>query len=449
MWETGFGVLSLLLFSGAVLPLVRSNQSINLVETGSDPMLQYAFAIAYGVMCLYAVRKVQRPTDLWLDFWPAWVLVIYTFGSVAWSDAPSVTVRRAAALFASTLFGHYLAARFRQEHVRLLAITLAVALGASLLFGLLSADAFAEFGGDGLRGVFLKKNALGRIAALSLVLFIVLGISAGVTKKIATAGLVLSLLTLSMSQSMSAMVTAGATTMLMVLMVAYRSHRISGVTVALLLVLSCAIGFLTAPISLEELAEAVGRDGTLTGRTPLWQASLETVYDRPWLGYGFGAFWLGLEGPSSDIWSAFVWHPPHSHNGFLDLLLELGVVGLVLYLAMFAESLRRALRVFQGTGLMSVWALTFLVFLVSSNLTESALLKQNNLFWVLYVATAASLHRRVPTTAAGWRIGASENANESRLAPVPAAAVDEAGRQRVRTSSRIRSNRAPHAVGEA
>jgi O-antigen ligase len=83
------------------------------------------------------------------------------------------------------------------------------------------------------------------------------------------------------------------------------------------------------------------------------------------------------------------WHVAQSHNGFLDLVEELGVVGLGLFLANFIMSMRRGLlwaRTERAT--IGLWPLAFLSFTFLFNLTEGSILRQDNLLWVLYVATS-------------------------------------------------------------
>ena len=132
---------------------------------------------------------------------------------------------------------------------------------------------------------------------------------------------------------------------------------------------------------------------TITGRTKLWSLLLEMIKKRPWLGYGYGAFWLGNDGPSAEVWRVITWwKPPHAHNGWLDLWLELGLLGLISFLIGFLFNIIRALnlmRLHQKSE--TIWPLLYLVFIVLFNLTTSTLMVQNEIFWVLYVAVSFSL----------------------------------------------------------
>jgi O-antigen ligase len=143
---------------------------------------------------------------------------------------------------------------------------------------------------------------------------------------------------------------------------------------------------------------AMGKSSTLTNRIPLWGLVLEAIGKRPWLGYGYSSFWQGWHGDSAHICRVAGWIPPHAHNGFLDVCLDLGLVGLTIFLLGVVFALCRAVRSARRTTTVGgLWPITFLTFLLLYNLTESLILRQHNLFWLLYVA--ATLSR--PEQAAG------------------------------------------------
>jgi exopolysaccharide production protein ExoQ len=71
---------------------------------------------------------------------------------------------------------------------------------------------------------------------------------------------------------------------------------------------------------------------TLTGRLPLWSMALQFVAERPILGYGFYSFWTPAH--IQYFSQRLDWDVPESHNGYIELLLSLGLVGLSLYLTL-------------------------------------------------------------------------------------------------------------------
>ncbi|MGC2182936.1 MAG: hypothetical protein WA637_06645, partial [Terriglobales bacterium] len=107
----------------------------------------------------------------------------------------------------------------------------------------------------------------------------------------------------------------------------------------------------------------------------------------PWFGYGYGAFWRGYAGPSGVVWDAMGGEIFYSHNGFLDVWLDLGAIGLGLLILGYTIAFRRAV-ISAGVDHsdLSLWPLVFLMFLLLSNLTEGSLMRANTLPWILYTA---------------------------------------------------------------
>lgn len=137
---------------------------------------------------------------------------------------------------------------------------------------------------------------------------------------------------------------------------------------------------------------ALGKDSTLTGRTDIWGAVMESIMKRPILGYGYGGFWWGTHGEAYNIDSRVGWMVPYAHNGFLDIWLELGAVGLALVIATFIKAIRDGMRSLRGERSFYVqWCLSIVFLTVLYNLDEGTLLAQTELVWVLYVVACTGL----------------------------------------------------------
>jgi exopolysaccharide production protein ExoQ len=76
-----------------------------------------------------------------------------------------------------------------------------------------------------------------------------------------------------------------------------------------------------------DFVQDMGRDSTLTGRTELWGRLLGMVVN-PTFGAGFESFWLGDR--LKTLWNIYPWNPNEAHNGYLEVFLNLGWIGLVL-----------------------------------------------------------------------------------------------------------------------
>ncbi len=76
-------------------------------------------------------------------------------------------------------------------------------------------------------------------------------------------------------------------------------------------------------LSILDITSAVGREKNLTGRADVWRELVPVAMERPFMGYGFGGFWSSSVRNQFDI--------SDSHNGYLELILNIGMVGLMLY----------------------------------------------------------------------------------------------------------------------
>jgi exopolysaccharide production protein ExoQ len=296
-------------------------------------------------------------------------------------------------LLASMLFGTYLAVRYQpMEVLRMLAWALALTLllSCAIVLAWPSRGVMISPYEGAWRGVFTHKNDLARMMLLNIVAVLVLLGSAQRYRKLLWIDLVASVIVLVEAQSATAFLCAmilGASAVM--LAVCLRRPRYAPAVLALLPVLALA-----AWLSVDAVLAALGRDLTLTGRTGLWQALWPMIEARLWLGYGYQAFWIDPNGPAAVVWALAGWQAPSAHNGYLDLWLGLGLVGIVIFAAVFLQTLIRALRLARTVeGPRTYWTLLFLAMFLAYGFSEIVFMQQNDLFTVLFVIVA--LHSRL------------------------------------------------------
>ncbi len=78
----------------------------------------------------------------------------------------------------------------------------------------------------------------------------------------------------------------------------------------------------------HSVVEVTGSAETFFGRTELWNDCLSLV-KNPFLGEGYGNFWTGER--LAYLWDLHWWHPNQAHNGYVELYLNLGLLGLSLF----------------------------------------------------------------------------------------------------------------------
>jgi O-antigen ligase len=160
---------------------------------------------------------------------------------------------------------------------------------------------------------------------------------------------------------------------------------------------SVAIVVLTATLAyvlsnLDTFFQLLGKDATLTARVPIWKALLAMSVNHRWLGYGFDGFWT--KNLVNVKWILGGFAPGKAHNGFIDLMLELGLFGLGIFALAAIVAFRRAIQIIaRERTLESEWPLLILTLILLYNAFESDLVAQNGFLWVLFVAVSVSAQR--------------------------------------------------------
>lgn len=175
----------------------------------------------------------------------------------------------------------------------------------------------------------------------------------------------------------------------------WRYVRLSLVPILLMAGILMTIGFATGQVAFGEVGSnhdyisVLGMDIPLTGRATIWQGALEGLNkEGRWL-FGFG-----LEGFYGSNFKSYVSNiglgvfvPADSHNGYIDLILNFGVVGAFIFFVIGMKLYLNASRF--PTGGAKIAILSFLVLYLGSNLTESYFVKTSNItsfmFLVMFI----------------------------------------------------------------
>src|SRR5206468_7239709 len=116
--ERAFAIIVLFLSTGGLLPLLRLEAGVAIDDLEGDRVMQVTWIAVYAITMLLLARRTRE--TLALLYRERWLGLLCGLAatSILWSVAPDVTLRRTAALFATTGFGIYLAPRCT-AHARL------------------------------------------------------------------------------------------------------------------------------------------------------------------------------------------------------------------------------------------------------------------------------------------------------------------------------------------
>lgn len=323
----------------------------------------------------------------------AGLLAILALLSTFWSLDPLLTVRRSLPFALAALFGLYLATKFpvrRQLSVFWMAM-IVLALGSIVLatcFPAIGLERSAGHQGD-WQGVFTQKNACGRVMVLATA--VVLAHERLSLAKITS--MLIFIFVLIMSGSRGAWIIEAAVIALFCLLRSVsRSNSRSRVLILLAAVIGCIVLAFATWLYLPLLTKLIGRDTTFSGRTEIWAQVWAYILKRPIAGYGYAAFWQGMKGESFNVAAAVHFIVFHAHNGFLEIWLELGGAGLVLFTFSYFRAWRKLWPALcQGQINRIAWMLFILVLIALYDLDENTLLTANGLFWVVYVSALVNI----------------------------------------------------------
>jgi len=393
-WEK-FYVMSAFMFFVQAWQLTEVGESDSSTQRWLfDPTSFVAQGLLYSILGLLLFvhwKKVWRGLQS-----SGWVLALIAFAiaSAAWSLDPIFTLRRGTLLLATTIFGVYFGTCFDwEEQLGMLGWLFVISVVGSFI----AATILPRYGishdvhaGD-WKGIFPHKNLLGRQMALGI-LTMAIGRPRTVPRWVRYASLVAGAALMMLSHSGGAIIATVAILAAYPLLNILRWKRRN--TLPLWIALAPLVSALLLLVIMNSgtILKLVGRDATLTGRTPLWVGVEQAIDNKPTLGHGYAVFWVR---PSRDLNTALLagsWDAQSAQNGYLDLELDLGSVGMILFAFGFVVALWRSVNLFRtATSPVERWPLIYLLFFGVYNVVESDLLRLNTFLWVPYVAVVVGL----------------------------------------------------------
>jgi exopolysaccharide production protein ExoQ len=327
--------------------------------------------------------------------------------SVLWSIEPLFTVKRVVRLLTFLLASLSFAvvgwhARRFQNVVRPL---LTLLMAGSLVFGLISPELAIEQSEaseliGAWHGLAMQKNSLGALAGMGTVFWFHAWLTgSGARWRVLIGGaLCLSCLVLSRS-STSLMATVFALLLLLMMLRSSANLRpympyVVTLFAALLLIYSLAVLHLVpgSDLVLSPVTALTGKDLSFSGRTAIWDIINAHIAARPLLGTGYGAYWIGPVpySPSYEFVTRLYFYPTQSHNGYLEIINDLGVAGGVCLLGFLVVYVRQSFELLKTDLAQAALFLSLFFQQLVANLSEARwFLSTSADFAIMMVASVA------------------------------------------------------------
>jgi O-antigen ligase len=359
-----------------------------------SPLARFLWYPGYALIFVLMVRTLPQVIRL-AAFNPLLIICVVICGaSFLWSVDPAVTLRRAIAVMLTTIFGLVLAARYDWNGlVQRLAIVFGVTAVLSLLIGLFlpAYGIMSEIHVGAWRGAWIEKNYMGGFMAKGVIVmlcaFAMRPDRAWIWLPLCALCLLMVLLSTSKTALLISMIGIGGFIALRI----YRRYTFlrPALILSMLIVIGGIVGMLVfAP---DFTFGLIGKERTLTGRTDIWSGLIASIQTRPWLGHGYGVYWLDPIGSSYYVRLQLEWGIPSAHNGWLETWLSTGALGVGTFALLFIGTIILAFDRLRKGGTETYWVILSTVMFLGFSMSESTILQQNDLSWVIFVATSAKL----------------------------------------------------------
>lgn len=355
-----------------------------------EPIRPYIFGPIYLTALILLLYRATDALKRMRRHWPYLLFLIYALATVGWSWHPAKVF-----ITSGHLVGCYLvclsAALALENRQRLLIHVLVLYSFLIVLTTLATITFFPAQGimevGDKLRWVGLAPNA--NTLGMALLIAVWIGLvrffyAKNRASRISSLALViLSAICLYGSDSMTSSLLAllMAATLPLLIVVGRRTPLVAVLSGFFFLCIFSTF-FLTAYLVrpdlflTEKLFATIGRTSTFTGRTDLWKIALQAIRERPLLGWSFDA--------RLSVSDKFLFHGTYFHNGYLELLVAGGVVGLALVAALLIQMTFHLIRMLARDRQLFAANAVFLLVILLHNITEGSLGNSPHLFWLMF-----------------------------------------------------------------
>jgi O-antigen ligase len=250
-----------------------------------------------------------------------------------------------------------------------------------------------------LTGLTGDKNALGVITFVLLVgaLWQVLALlpkqnaERSRKRKLIAQGIVLAIgvFDLILANSVTSLVSFALAAVLLVAMNHRLMRRHPAAVHVLVLLIATAVGFVFLAGGKASAAHALGRDSSFSGRTEIWQ-NVIPLAPNALIGAGFESFWLN-PAVHEKLWAAMPGLPLNeAHDGYIEVYLELGLMGIALIGYMLFEGYRRSMRAYRRDPKLGALLVAYVVSAAMYSLTEAGFRMMNPIWLFLLLSVSAS-----------------------------------------------------------
>ncbi|RFA08448.1 hypothetical protein B7R54_03825 [Subtercola boreus] len=390
-------------------------------------VLVVGLSVASGVVLVRTTRGRGVP---WMRYSkPLAAFLVLCAASIVWSQYTFATALGATAQLVTAVAGVFIAVTLSWlEILRALGTALRWLLGLSLVFELFTAifvrgdlralwlfsggrgvpddyqwSTSSLFVGGPIQGIVGNRNLLAFLVLLALIVFAIEWVEK--TRRPVSSAVWIGVALLEHGLTRSATVLMATIVVAFVLVVALLIRRVPVERRLVVYPFGIAGVVILAIVSIrlaDDFFPLLGRSDNLTGRLAIWDTVVDLAWQHPWGGWGWISYWAPWVEPFKNLVVQDGTVYLQAHNAWIDIFLQLGVVGLFVFGCLIAATMVRSWWMavdppspivgvptpFQAISLLPLLLLTALVI---QSLTESRLLIEGNFLLLVLLATKVKL----------------------------------------------------------
>ena len=389
-----FFVLVFFTFMGTDLPFQESNIDAYAAET-TNIVNQIVFIFLFFSAAFLIIQNPKKTFSFIRAEKYLTLFILFCLLSFLWSDYGLISFKRSFQLFVTfiTILNAILYVR-TEFIISSFKIVCFIYLAVTFFSGLFIPQAIDQAFGT-WRGIELQKNLLGHTALMIFTLALYfLHYSQNVLTKFSNYLLiVLSILAVILSGSSTNLIGVIAVVLVLLVMnidkyyASLGNIRLFSIIVMLTIIFPILIISVYAPEILSFIPGFFGKDLTFTGRSSIWAYIWDEIQRKFWLGYGYGSYWIMGSSIIDKFQFSVGWKVNEAHNGFLEIMLQTGVIGFVLFISVLISFVYKIIKSDF------IIALLVLISIVIVNFSESFVFKERNsstlVFIFFYLLTTA------------------------------------------------------------
>ena len=398
------------------------------------------FGIIASLLAGFSIAIIIRERARW-SFnrlpYPLLAFFVLTVASLAWSFYPGATALGILATWMTVAGAFAVALCFSwPEFVFLLSRALRIILGLSIVFELVvslfirrpvlplvpapgvdysdlsnppkllywSRDLLFE--GGKIQGIVGNSSLLAFVALVGLIVFCVQFAAKSTHRGLTAFWIVVAVANIALTRSATITVALVVLAFVVIVVLALRRAAPRAAAAIYAALVALVVGGIVAVTQLSgTLLGLLGKSSDLTGRLDIWDAVITLAQQRPAFGWGWVSWWVPWVAPFDTLAFEAGVRQLHAHNAWVDIFLQLGIAGLILFGLLVLGTGIRSWQLATQIEIISpakpgrftaisLLPLLLLVALLVQSVAESRLLVEYGLLTLVLIAVKTKVHAR-------------------------------------------------------